>query len=105
MIKPSIELNVDVKEIQYPIYFERKNICVSCAAEGSLKFVNIFGKEASHEVHPFESLKCSRCGAIYSIKWTKGEDDKIYPTAVDRSIVRDFLNNFKNKDKKIKELD
>ena len=105
MIKPTVELNVDFKEVHYPIYFERKNICVSCGAEGSLKFINIFGKEASHEIHPFESLKCSRCGAVYSIKWIKGNDEKLYPSAVDKNIVRDFLNNFRDKDNKIKELD
>ena len=105
MIKPTVDLNVELEEIHYPFYFERKNICVSCGAEGSLKFVNIFGKEAAHEVHPFESLKCSRCGAVYSIKWTKGENDKLYPSAVDKSITRDFLNNFKKKDKKEKEFE
>ena len=105
MIKPTVDLNVELEEIHYPFYFERKNICVSCGAEGSLKFINIFGKESTHEVHTFESLKCSKCGALYSIKWTKGENDKLYPSAVDKSITRDFLNNFKKKDKKIKELD
>ena len=105
MIKPTIDFNVELKEVHYPFYFERKNICVSCGAEGCLKFINIFGKDASHEVYPFESLKCSRCGAVYSIKWTKGQDDKLYPSAVDKSITRDFLNNFKKKDIKIKELD
>ncbi len=103
----ALELNVDidVREIHYPIYFERKNICVSCGAEGTLKFINIFGKESPHEIHPFESLRCSRCGAAYSIKWSKGEDGKLYPSAVDRNITRDFINNFKKKDKKIKELE
>ena len=90
--------NIDVQNIRYPFYFERKNICVSCGAEGTLKFINIFGKEAKHEIHPFESLKCSRCGALYSIKWDKDEEDgKLYPSGVDKSIVRDFLNNFKKK--------
>ena len=105
MIKPTVDLNIDLKEVHYPFYFERKNICVSCGAEKSLIFVNIFGKEASHEVHPFEYLKCSRCGAVYSIKWSKGQDEKLYPSAVDKSITRDFLNNFKKKDKKEKEFD
>ena len=106
MIKPNIDLNIEFEEVHYPFYFERKNICVSCGAEGSLKFINIFGKEATHEVHPFESLKCSRCGALYSIKWDKNKNDgKLYPSAVDKNITRDFLNNFKEKDIKIKELD
>jgi ribosomal protein L37E len=98
-------LKVDMKEYEYPIYFERKNICVSCGTEGDLIFVNIFGKETSHDIYPFEYIKCKRCGAMYSIKWSKGEDNKLYPSAVDKKITRDFLNNFKKKDKKIKELD
>ena len=94
-------LNIDIKEYHYPIYFKRKNICVSCGAEGDLVFVNIFGKEVSSEIHPFERLKCKRCGAEYSIKWEKSEeDDKLYPSAVDRSICKDFLNNFKSNKKK-----
>ena len=104
MIKPSIDINVKLEETYYPFYFERKNICVSCAAEGCLKFINIFGKEVLHEVHPFEYLKCSRCGAIYSIKWVRGEDGKLYPSAVDKTIIRDFLNNFKDKEDKMKEF-
>lgn len=92
-------LDINIKEYHYPIYFEKKNICVSCGAEGDLIFVNIFGKEASHEVHPFEHLKCRRCGATYSIKWDRSEeDDKLYPSAVDKNIAKDFLNCFKKKD-------
>jgi hypothetical protein len=101
----SAVLDIDIKEIQYPFYFERKNICVSCGAEGSLKFINIFGKESTHEVHPFESLKCSRCGASYSIKWDRDkETDKLYPSAVDKKITTDFLNMFKKSDDKEKVL-
>jgi ribosomal protein L37E len=98
-------LSVKVKEYHYPIYFERKNACVSCGAEGELVFVNIFGKEALHEVHPFEKLKCRRCGAEYSIKWDKSDkDNKLYPSAVDKSLMKDFLNNFKDKEDKMKEF-
>lgn len=94
-------LDVNIKEYHYPIYFERKNICVSCGTEGDLVFVNIFGKEVSHEVHPFEYLKCKRCGAVYSIRWDKSENDsKLYPSAVDKSIIKDFLNSFKDKSSK-----
>jgi ribosomal protein L40E len=99
-------IGVDIKEYSYPVYFSRKNICVSCGAEGELKFVNIFGKEVSHEVHPFEYLKCQRCGARYSIKWERdSSDDKLYPSAVDKRSVDDFLNNFIKKSDKIKEFD
>lgn len=98
-------LNVDIKEYHYPIYFERKNICVSCGAEGELAFVNIFGKEVSHEIHPFEYLRCKRCHAEYSIKWDRSEDDqKLYPSAVDKSLVKDFINIFKKKEDKEKEF-
>lgn len=106
MIKTEIDVDVKFKEVHYPIYFERKNICVSCGAEGDLKFVNIFGKEVNSEVHPFEYIKCSRCHAVYSIKWTRDEiTGKLYPSAVDKNIGRDFINLFKKKDEKEKEFD
>ena len=98
-------LKVESKEYHYPFYFERKNMCVSCGAEGDLHFVNIFGKDASHEVHPFEYLKCKRCGAVYSIRWDKNqEDQKLYPSAVDKRIIDDFLNCFKKSSDKVKEF-
>lgn len=99
-------LDINIKSYHYPIYFERRNICTSCGAEGDLVFINVFGKEVSHEVHPFEHLKCKRCGAEYSIKWDKDpEDQKLYPSAVDRSIVGDFLNCFKKNSNKVKDFD
>jgi hypothetical protein len=107
MIDLGVNLNIDVdlKEVHFPVYFERKNICVSCGESGCLKFINIFGKESSHEVHPFEHIKCSKCGAIYSIKWDKDQEtEKLYPSAVDRSMYRDFLNNFKKKENMEKDL-
>ena len=102
--EPDTLLNIDIKEYHYPIYFERRNICVSCGAEGELAFINIFGKEATSETRPpFERIRCKRCGAEYSIRWDKSEDGMLHPTAVDRTITKDFLNTFKNK--KIKEFD
>lgn len=94
-------LSINIKEYHYPVYFKNKNICVSCGAEGELAFVNIFGKEVKHEIHPFEFLQCKRCGAKYSIKWDKSnEDQKLYPSAVDKSFIKDFVNNFvANKEK------
>ena len=95
-------IKIESKEYHYPFYFERKNICVSCGAEGELIFVNIFGKEVSHEVHPFEYLKCKRCGAMYSIKWDKDQKtQKLYPSAVDKNVADDFLNCFKKKSDKV----
>ena len=106
MIRTEINTDINFKEIHYPIYFDRKNICVSCGAEGDLQFVNIFGKNVNHEVHPFEYIKCSRCHAVYSIKWTRNPDDgKLYPSAVDKNIGREFVNLFKKKADKQQTLD
>lgn len=107
MIDLGVNLNVDIdlKEVHFPIYFERKNICVSCGETGTLKFINIFGRESSHEVHTIEHIKCSKCGATYSIKWSKDEETgKLYPSAVDKSMYTDFVNSFKNKGLKEKKL-
>ena len=95
MINLDVKLNVDVKEIHYPIYFERRNICIACGAANALKFINIFGKESPKEVHPFDKIRCSNCNATYSICWDKEDDGKLYPSAIDPSIKRNFVNAFK----------
>ena len=95
----NLDVNVDIKlrEIHYPLYFERKNICVACGANKALKFINIFGKEASKDIHPFQSIRCSNCGAVYSILWSRDDiNGMFYPSAVDPSIKRDFVNLYKS---------
>ena len=107
MLNVNVDVNIDVKGYHYPFHFERKNICVSCGAEKALKFINIFGKESGSEIHPFESIKCSECGAPYSILWERGEDDKMYPSAVDPTIKKDFISSFREtfqKNKLVKNL-
>lgn len=92
------KVNVDITNVEYPIYFERKNECVCCGAEDQLTFVNIFGRETDKEVHPFDHIKCKQCGAIYSIKWDRdGESGKLYPSAIDPSIKNEFVNLVGNK--------
>ena len=88
-----INVNVEIRGIHYPIYFDRVNECVHCGAKGSLNMVDIFNREAREEIHPFDHIKCKVCGRDYSIKWTKDpETGKLYPCAVDPNIVRHFAN-------------
>ena len=95
MINLDVNVDIQLRNVHYPIYFKRKNICVACGAEKVLKFINIFGKETGSEIHPFDHIKCGKCGALYSIDWDKESDGKLYPSAIDPSIKRDFTNAFK----------
>ena len=97
--------NVGIKEIHYPFYFEKRNICLDCGAEKSLTFINIFGNESNSEVFPYYKIKCNKCGATFSIKWDRDYDDgKIYPSAVDPSFKKNFVNMFKNKQNRVNEF-
>lgn len=93
MLNIGINLKVDVNQVQYPVYFEKKNICTHCGAEGELVFVDKFGKETKKEIHPFDHIKCRKCGRPYSILWQRDEDNnKMFPTAVDPSLKQEFIN-------------
>jgi hypothetical protein len=99
-----IDVNVNVKKVQFPLYFdyERNNVCVHCGASDSLVMVNVFGKEVSEEVYPFDHLKCRSCGQKYSIKWDTDEgSSKKRPYAADPSIARQFSNFFMKKIDKV----
>lgn len=96
----NVSANLDIKRIQYPIYFEKRNICVHCGQENTLLFVDKFGNETRKDIHPFDHIKCKHCNSIYSILWQNDPDNnnKMYPTAVDPGIKQEFLNimNHKN---------
>lgn len=93
MLNIGINLNIDVNKVQYPVYFERKNICVHCGAEGELVFIDKFGRETAKEIYPFDHIKCKICGRTYSIKWQRDESNgKMFPTAVDPSFKQEFIN-------------
>ena len=105
-IKVNVEISND--KVTYPIRFEKHNICVHCGAEHCLKFVDKFGNIKSKEIYPFYNITCTNCGTNYSILWQKDESNgKYFPTPVEQSTVRDFLNVFqprhqkKNRDKSI----
>ena len=108
MLNIGINLNIDINKVQYPVYFEKRNICVHCAAEGKLIFIDKFGRETSKEIYPFDHIKCKACGRQYSIKWQRDDfNDKMFPTAVDPSFKQEFINllcNKKIKDKGDKSL-
>ena len=94
MLNINVKVDIDVSKKQYPVYFEKRNVCVHCGAEGSLTFVDKFGRETKREIYPFDHIKCKACGREYSIMWQYDSDnpDVMYPTAVDPSIKQEFFN-------------
>lgn len=108
MFNIGVNLDIDVKKIQYPLYFEKRNVCIHCGAENTLTFVDKFGNKTRKEIHAFDHLTCTACGRIYSIKWENDENsDKMYPVAVEPSVKQEFINLVtlnKVKDKGEKEL-
>lgn len=103
----NIGLNYDSREksfgvtatpYSYPVYFEKRNICIHCGAENTLKFVDKFGRETSKDIYPFENIKCTACKTVYSIMWKPDEGGKkMHPCATDKSIIREFVNAFNTK--------
>ena len=93
MLNIGVNVNIDITQKQYPIYFDKKNICVHCGAEGRLTFVDKFGNETKKEIHPFDHIKCKACGRRYSIYWqVDPSNGRMYPCAVDPSFKQEFVN-------------
>lgn len=88
-----INTNIECKDVKYPIYFDRLNICLHCGTTGSLVMMDKFDKEAREEIYPFDYIRCKKCGREFSIKWEKDKDTgKMYPCAVDPSISKQFTS-------------
>lgn len=104
MLGIACNLDIDVRKVQYPVYFEKRNVCVHCAAEGSLVFVDVFGRETNREINSFEHIKCKCCGRTYSINWKNdpANNSKMYPVAVDPSVSQQFSNFMNMRDIKRK---
>ena len=101
MIGLSKEVYIPENKIRMPIYFDRKNVCVHCGGEGTLIFINRFGRATKDEITAFDHIECKKCGKKYSIKWTKDPDSpKMYPSAVDTDVKDNFAKmiNAKNAD-------
>lgn len=108
MLNLGVNVDIDIKKAELPFYFDRRNECVSCGAKNRLIFIDKFGRESKQEIRAFDHIKCSACGRIYSILWKKDKDStKMYPSAIDPSITRDFMNMVDNdiKQNGIKEID
>lgn len=76
----------------YPILFDKVNICVQCGAEGSLVFVDKYGNKTKQEIHPYDHIVCTKCGAKFEILWKK-DGERMYPVAADPIYRDDFLNH------------
>lgn len=95
MLKIGFNMDMEINTCQFPIYFDKRNICVHCGAEKQLTFVDKYGKETNQEIHAFDYIRCKSCGSIYSIYWNKDESNgKMYPIAVDPSFRQEFINLF-----------
>lgn len=94
MLGINFNVDINVKKVSSPFYFQHKNECTRCGAKGQLIFVDRFGRECSREVNALEHIKCRACGKVYSILWEPKENDsdKLYPSAVDTSVAIDFKN-------------
>lgn len=93
MLNLGLDVDIDVKKVKLPFYFDKKNECVHCGAVNSLTFVDKFGRESKKEINAFDHIKCTKCRRVYSIKWEQEEGStRMYPSAVDPSIKRDFMN-------------
>ena len=90
-INCKIDLTND-KRKKYPLIFS-SNICTSCGAEGTLTFIDKLGNPVRNiEVYPFSHIVCSKCGALYGIKWDKDKDGHMSPLAVDPKLKDRFFN-------------
>lgn len=85
-------INININSYEYPVYFEKRNICVHCGAENTLTFVDKFGRETNKDIHPFDHIKCKSCGRTYSIKWNRNENGKMHPVATDHTLYQEFIN-------------
>lgn len=93
MLNLKFDFGVSVSESKYPVTFHKRNTCIHCGADGSLEFVDIFGNKSNKEIHPFDHIKCKKCGRSYSINWEQEEDScKMYPVAVEPGIKQEFFN-------------
>lgn len=98
MLNISMDIQINTKTTHYPIMFDGRNICVHCGGEGTLTFVDKFGRATNQDIHAFDCIKCKKCGRTYSILWQNDESNgKMYPSAVERNIKTEFLNLFNNK--------
>lgn len=93
MLGINLNLSIDAKRVQTPFYFQHRNECVCCGAKGSLIFVDKFGRESNKEINALDHIRCRHCGKNFSILWEPKEGtNKMMPSAVDTSVVRDFKN-------------
>ena len=92
MIKLGLDMNFEIEPIEYPMTIIGENVCLHCAAQGTLKTVNAFGKYDASGIRPFSHIKCENCGRIFSIRWTKTEEGKTIPVPVNPSVKNEFLN-------------
>ena len=44
MLNLGFNVDINVKKVELPFYFDRRNECVSCGGKNTLEFVDKFGR-------------------------------------------------------------
>ena len=91
----NINVNLDIRKTTYPI-ISNNNTCTACGGVGTLKFVDIFGRQVSQEIHALEKIQCNKCGAKYGIQWDSNDKGEMVPTPTDydASVMFNNLLNY-----------
>ena len=94
MLNLNVNVDVDLNRTKLPIFFDGKNECVVCGEVGTLDFIDKFGNRHNDEIRAFDHIMCRKCKTIYSILWQRLKDNpaKMYPSAVEPNIGKDFTN-------------
>jgi Zn ribbon nucleic-acid-binding protein len=72
-----------------PFTFMDYRLCVKCGHK-SVEMVDKFERTTRHTFYTITKMKCSHCGAIYSIKWQEDSSGTLVPTCVDKESITKF---------------
>ena len=92
MLNIDVDVNIKISKPRFPIKLIGVNKCLHCGAEGTLRKIDIFGRESKQEIYPLDKIKCSACGYDYSIEWKDKGTGKLIPVPVNPSIKQEIVN-------------
>ena len=93
MLNLNVEVNIDLQKTKIPIKLLGVNECLHCGSKGTLRKVDIFGRESKQDIYPLDKIKCVACGYDYSIEWKDLDGTgELTPVPVSPSIKQEFIN-------------
>ena len=93
MLNLNVEVNINAdRGLRFPIKLIGINQCLHCGAKGTLKKVDIFGRESKQDIYPLDHITCTNCNYDYSIEWKDNGSGELIPVPVNPSIKREILN-------------